>query len=219
MFDLFRSRDKAVRYLLGGLLGLVALSMVITLIPGYGSATRAPEQVIAEVGKEQITVREVQTTLQGMMRNKSIPPEMVQLYIPQLVDQMINERALAYQAKRMGFEVSEAETANAIRSVLSQLFPTGEFNKEVYERFLSEQGLTIGEFESNIAKNLLVLKLRNIALDVSWLAPTKCRRPSTPATTRSSWNTWSSIPPSSRIRSQRPRRKSSTITTRTRAAS
>ncbi len=171
MFDLFRSRDKAVRYLLGGLLGLVAVSMVITLIPGVGGATRAPEQVVAEIGKEPITVREVQTTLQGMMRNKSIPPEMVQLYVPQLVDQMINERALAYQAKRMGFQVSEAETANAIRSVLSQLFPNGEFNKDIYERFLSEQGLTVNEFEGNIAKNLLVLKLRNIAMEGVVVSP------------------------------------------------
>jgi peptidyl-prolyl cis-trans isomerase D len=176
MFDLFRSRDKAVRYLLGVLLGLVALSMVITLIPGFGSATRAPEQVIAEVGKEPITVRDVQTTLQGMMRNKSIPPEMVQLYIPQLVDQMISERALAYQAKRMGFEVSDAETATAIRSVLSQLFPTGEFNKDIYERFLSEQGLTVNEFENNMAKNLLVLKLRNIALEGVVVSPQEVER-------------------------------------------
>ncbi|MEO8127135.1 MAG: peptidyl-prolyl cis-trans isomerase [Bryobacteraceae bacterium] len=171
MFDLFRSRDKAVRYLLGGLLGLVALSMVITLIPGIGSTPRAPEQVVAEIGKESLTVREVQTTLQGMMRNKSIPPEMVQLYVPQLVDQMINERALAYQAKRMGFEVTDAETANAIRSVLTQLFPTGEFNKDIYERFLSDQGLTVNEFENNIAKNLLVLKLRNIALEGVVVSP------------------------------------------------
>jgi len=176
MFDLFRSRDKAVRYLLGGLLGLVALSMVTYLIPGSSGSMRAPDQVVADVGGEPVTVREVQTTLQGMMRNKSIPPEMIQLYMPQLVDQMISERALAYQAQRMGFEVSDTETANAIRSVLSQLFPDGQFNKDIYERFLSEQGLTIGEFEKNIAKNLLVLKLRNVALEGVVVSPQEVER-------------------------------------------
>ncbi len=171
MFDLFRSRDKAVRYLLGGLLGLVALSMVITLIPGYGSASRSPDQVVAEIGGDKITVRQVQMQLQQMMRNKSVPPEMVSLYVPQLIDQMISEEALAYQAQRMGFEVSDAETANTIRSLLSQLFPDGSFNKAVYERFLNEQGLTIPEFEENIRKAQLVTKLRNLALEGVVVSP------------------------------------------------
>ncbi len=70
MFDLFRSRDKAVRYLLGGLLGVVALSMVVTLIPGYGTPSTGQETVVAEVGKEQITTRQVQTLMQNVMKSR-----------------------------------------------------------------------------------------------------------------------------------------------------
>ena len=65
MFDLFRSRDKAVRYMLGALLGVVALSMVITLIPGFGSSSgnSTDDQVVADIGKTPLTAREVQTEM------------------------------------------------------------------------------------------------------------------------------------------------------------
>ena len=164
MFDLFRSRDKAMRYFLGVLLGLVALSMVITLIPGFDGMTRADEQTVAEVGGEPISITEVQSTLAATLRERKVPPEMMQFYVPQYIDQMITERALAYEAHRLGFRVTEEETANAIRSMLSQLFQGG-FNREAYARFLQQQGMTIPQFERNVQKNLLLLKLQNIPLE------------------------------------------------------
>ena len=52
MFDLFRSRDKAVRILLGALLVVVALSMLTYLIPSYSTGASTSDVVVAEVGKE-----------------------------------------------------------------------------------------------------------------------------------------------------------------------
>jgi len=164
MFDLFRSREKAVRYLLTVLLGLVALSMVAYLIPGYGTGGQQEEQVIAEIGGERLTLREVQLNLQAAMRDKRFPMEIIQQYIPQYVNQMITERALAYQAGRLGFEVTEDDLAASIQSMLPNLFPGGQFNKEAYQMFLAQQNLTIPEFEANVRKQMLLIRMQNLVL-------------------------------------------------------
>ncbi|MBC8166126.1 MAG: peptidylprolyl isomerase, partial [Bryobacteraceae bacterium] len=173
MFDLFRRRDKAVRYLLGVLLGLVALSLVVTLIPGFGASGAPREQLVAQIGEEPLTVREVQTTLQSALKGKQIPQEMVQFYVPQLIDQMITERAVAFQAARMGFKITDVELANAIRSMLTQYFPTGDIDQQAYQRFLSSQGLNVTEFEKNVRQNLLLLRLQNIALEGAIVTPSE----------------------------------------------
>src|SRR5438477_7375459 len=127
MFDLFRSRDKAVRFLLSGLLLLVALSMVTYLIPSYGSGDRGQDTVLAQVGKDNITMREAQLAIQGVLKGRQVPTEMVSLYVPQIIDQMITERTLAYEAQRLGFKVSDEDTFNAIRISMPNLFPDGKF--------------------------------------------------------------------------------------------
>jgi peptidyl-prolyl cis-trans isomerase D len=166
MFDLFRSRDKAVRYLLGGLLMIVALSMVVTLIPGSTSSARADDNVIAEVGKDVITVREVQSQLQNMVRGRQVPPEMLQVYAPQFIDQMITDRAAAYEARRLGFEVPDSELAAAIRRIVPQLFNNGQLiDKQAYENMLAERGMSIPEFEANVRKQILVSRLENLVTE------------------------------------------------------
>ncbi len=148
MFDLFRSRDKAARYVLGGVLMIVALSMVVTLIPGFGSGGGSDDTVVAEIGKDPITIRQVQNELQALVRNRQVPAEMLQVYAPQFIDQMIMERAVSYQAARMGYEVSDAELANTIRDrILPRFFNNGQLiDKNAYESFLAERGMSISEF-------------------------------------------------------------------------
>ena len=115
MFDLFRSRAKAVRIMLGAMLGVIALSMLLYLIPGTGitAADSGTDQVVAEIGKSTVTVGEVQQQLtkcfaEPAPASRVSPPP----YIPQLVDQAIAERAVAYEAQQLGFRISDRDLAD-----------------------------------------------------------------------------------------------------------
>ena len=173
MFDLFRSREKSVRILLGALLCLVALSMLTYLIPTYGQGNTAqPETVIASVGNETVTTLEMQKIIQGTMRNRQLPPGAIVTFIPQMVQEAITDRALAYQASQLGFEVSDADVANVIRQQIPNLFPDGKFvGKETYAAMLAQQDMSIEDFESDLKRQVLVNRLRQVAMEGTVVTP------------------------------------------------
>jgi len=165
MFDIFRSRDKAVRTTLTVMLGLVALSMVAYLVPGgVGGDTSGAQPVVAQVCDDKIQLRDVQLQLQSALKNKQFPMQMIQNYIPEFVNQYVAERATACQASDMGLRISEEEVANAIKSMLPNIFQGG-FNKELYVAFLAQQNLDIPTFEANVKKQMLVVKMRNLVAE------------------------------------------------------
>ncbi len=172
MFDLFRSRAKAMRYLLGALLLMVAISMVVTLIPGYGSGGQRSQTVVAEVGDDVLTLRQVQTSIQSQMKNKGFPPEMAQHYVPIIIQQMIADLAVSYQAQRMGFEATDEDVARTIQSMLPQLFQDGKFaGQEAYSQMLAQQNTNIPEFEALVHKQMVLIKLQNIILEGVVVSP------------------------------------------------
>ena len=119
MFDLFRSSQKGKKILLSVVLGVVALSMLLYLIPGAGSSLGGTtnDQVVAEIGTEQVTVAQVETQVRNITQGRQLSPDVVSAIVPQIVEQTITDRALAYEAKRLGFEVTDGELANTIRSI------------------------------------------------------------------------------------------------------
>ncbi len=172
MFDLFRSREKTVRIMLSGLLLVVAASMLVYLVPNYNTDGGANDVVVAEVGKEAITLPEVQNIIQMTMRNRQLPPEILPNYVPQMVDQLINERAMYLEAQRLGFQVSDAEVAEAIRQMIPNLFPDGKFvGNDQYAALLAQQNMTIDRFESDIRRQIMISRLRDIAVEGTIVTP------------------------------------------------
>ncbi len=164
MFDVFRSSSRAVRIIKIGLLSMVALSMVVYLIPGFGSGGGgSQDQIVVEIGKSALTIQDVRQRLQMLMRNRQIPKEMVEMYAEQTLNQLINERVMAYEAERMGFEVTPEDMLRNLQVMAPMLFQNGQFiGKEQYAALLREQDLTISEFEASARTQLLVSKLADL---------------------------------------------------------
>ena len=166
MFDLFRSRAKVTRYMMGGLLMMVAVMMVVTLIPGVNAPSRTDSQVLAEIGGNELTWTEVQRTVQAQIQNKAFPPQMASVFIPQIADRMIAEYAMAYEAQRLGFVVTDADVTTTIRAMMPQLFEGENFaGREAYAAVLAQQNMTIPQFESILRKQLLIEKLQSLTME------------------------------------------------------
>lgn len=178
MFDLFRSRQTTVRIVLGGILVVVSLSMLTYLIPNYGGgANDASDQIVAEVGKDVITVPEVTKIIQNQMKGRQLPPSILPNYVPQIVESIIMERALAYQAGQLGFEITNADLQEAIQRTLPALFQDGKFaGTDAYAAMLAEQNFTIQEFESRLRTELLVSRMNSLAVEGIIITPAEIER-------------------------------------------
>jgi peptidyl-prolyl cis-trans isomerase D len=157
-----------VRILLGGLMLLVALSMITYLIPGagFGGGGGGESQIVAEVGGRTVTLNDLQQAIQGQMRNQQLPPELVASIVPQFADTLITQYAVAYQAERLGFRVSEADLAAEIRKMLPQLFEGDRYaGDQAYAATLAQSNMTIPQFEAMLKQQILLSDLQGLAAE------------------------------------------------------
>jgi peptidyl-prolyl cis-trans isomerase D len=161
-----------VRILLGALLGVVALSMLTYLVPNYNTGSSSSDLVVAEIGNEKITLPDMQRMIQMTIRGRQLPTEILPTYIPQMVDQMVTERAMAMEAERLGYQVSDADVADLIRQTIPSLFPDGKFvGKETYAGILAQQNMTIDQFEADLKRQVAITRFRDIAMEGTLVTP------------------------------------------------
>ena len=167
MFHFFRRKDRMVRWFLSGLLLLVCLTMVAYLIPGLTSFSSTDDAtVLAKVAGDSITARELQQQFQQIARNNRIPSTMFSFYAQQILDRMVGGRAVLYEARRMGLEVTPNEMVERLRNI-SEIFPDGQFVGEERYRDAVERmlGMTVPQFEEQEREVLLSAKLRRVVTD------------------------------------------------------
>jgi peptidyl-prolyl cis-trans isomerase D len=164
-----RNREAVKKYLLIFFLSIVSIGMVITLAPiPTGDTSRAESNVLASIGGSNITTTDLQRTVQMRFRNSPQMNEakMIPMVAGSLLDEMVLQRALTSQAKKMGIEVSDAELGQTLQSI-PWLMQNGSFiGIDRYQDVIYQQtGMSVGEFEAQLRNKLLQDKIRGVVTD------------------------------------------------------
>jgi peptidyl-prolyl cis-trans isomerase D len=168
MFNLFRSGAKVTKYMLGILLLIVAASMVTYLIPSSGLTTASStgvDNVLAEVGGTAITSNDAKAAMDRLVAGGQMPRDAAEVYLPQLVDQMIQDRAAVYVFEKQGITVSDEEVLTGLMVVYPQFFKDGKLvaPDQLEQALQNQQGVTLAGGIELMRQQLLLRKVQNMA--------------------------------------------------------
>jgi peptidyl-prolyl cis-trans isomerase D len=163
-------------------LALVVLTFVVFYIPDFITPTAgaAPNEVLAEVQGETITVGDFQRryTAQLQAYRKAYGSQLSDQLLRQLgieqqiLQQMVDEEAMVAEARRQGIRVSDVEVRERILAIPA-FQENGRFiGEQRYRQMLQMNNppLTTADFEDNLRRALLVEKLRNAV--TGWMSVT-----------------------------------------------
>jgi len=158
------------KYILGGLLLLMTVSMVWYLVPSGGNYSfgNAPKGVVAQIDGNDVTADEVRTTARQMLQQQM--PQgganmsmLLPFFAQRAAEQLITREALISEASRMGLRVSPDEIKDELQHgrYAATFFPNGNFiGQQEYEDMLQRAQLTPAKFEDAVGKDILLTKLQ-----------------------------------------------------------
>ena len=164
------AKDKSklgYRILLGAVVLVLGGSMLLYLVPQSPVSGEIATDTVAKVGDESVSVQDVRQQLNQIeQRNPNMKP-LEALYAQQILKQLVFQKEIEYEAKRLGIAVSDQERADRIRQYVPTAFNGGTFvgmdrySAEVQARFQ----LTVPVFEELIRQGLLEEKFRKLVTD------------------------------------------------------
>ncbi len=167
MIRFLQSGNNAAKYILGGFLVILALSMVAYLIPGFmtGSTEASGRTgVVAKVAGEEIRSDEVTKLAQAQMRSQRVPDFYVPILMNQAIQQLIQRQEVRYEAGRLGLTASNQEVRDELENgaYKQYFFPDGKWiGQEKYQELLTQNGGTVADFERSVKDEVLARKLFN----------------------------------------------------------
>ena len=116
------NRKIGYRIMLGVVVVLLGGSMLLYLVPTTPGTTEISTDALAKVGDQSVTVAEVRQQLDEMERRNQIPKQFEVFAAQQVLKQLVYQKEIEYESKRLGITVSDQERADRIRQFLPTAF-------------------------------------------------------------------------------------------------
>jgi peptidyl-prolyl cis-trans isomerase D len=155
------------RILLGAVVLVLGGSMLLYLVPQAPTSGEVSSDTVAKVGDESVTVQDIRQQLSQIERNNQVPKQLEGFYAQQILQQLIFQKEIEYEAKRLGITVSDQERADRIKLYLPMAFNGGSFvGIDQYTALVQQRfQLTVPVFEELIRQGLLEEKFRKLVTD------------------------------------------------------
>jgi peptidyl-prolyl cis-trans isomerase D len=155
------------RILLGVFVLVLGGSMLLYLVPQSPVSGELSTDTVAKIGDESVSVQDVRQQLNQIeQRNPNMRP-LESLYAQQILKQLVFQKELEYEAKRLGISVSDQEQADRIRRYVPTAFNGGAFVGR--DRYAAEvqarYQMTVQVFEELVRQGLLEEKFRKLVTD------------------------------------------------------
>jgi peptidyl-prolyl cis-trans isomerase D len=168
-------RNRWIKISMGVILVLICVSMVVTLVPGLmsGPSTDASSpDAVAKVAGHSITVVEFQQRFDQLASNQQIPRMMRGIYARQLLDDLVFQQALAYEAQQLGIQVTQQEEAERIREMIPTAWVGNKWDPQKYQLAVEQgTGMSVPQFESAVYNDMLTDKFRQLVTDGVTVTP------------------------------------------------
>jgi len=167
MAGVFGNEKTGKRVLFGVVIAFIALSMLLYLVPQGTNTTEGSTDVLAKVGDQTVTMGEVRQQLDEIRRRNPIPKPLEGLYARNILNQLVFQKEIEFEAKKLGIAVSDQERADRIKQYVPTAFNGDTFvgmdayAREVQSRFQ----LTVPVFEDLVKQGLVEEKFRKLITD------------------------------------------------------
>ncbi len=164
---LFDNRQTLTRILIGIFVGLIAVSMLLYLVPQGPGAGAASTDTVATVAGQSISLQDVQQKLSQFAQSRQLPKQFEAIYARQILDDLIFQQEIRYEADRLGISVSNEEMTNLIKQLLPAAFngdnpvSADQYTNLVQQRFQ----MSVPDFEKTIKQELLTEKFHKLVTD------------------------------------------------------